>query len=169
MTGVFASGAPVEECADYVPNMSNNCTFWAGGFCAYHSYFPNFRGIDLPYVYLSDANFNANDCKNGIISPVPGHTIAEDQEIALMSREFADSVTDPDATAWNTPKEIGKLCDGLAYPVYTVFFGGSPFIVQQLWSNASSTCVSSLPTILNLFPNWDPITAENHQQAETHQ
>jgi hypothetical protein len=78
-----------------------------------------------------------------------------------MSREFAELVTDPEGTAWTS--EIGGLCDAnvLRDPVYTVNLGVSPFIVQKLWSNATSSCVSSLPTIINLFPDSGPNNGGN--------
>jgi hypothetical protein len=115
-----------------------------------HAYYYFYRGgFNLPYVYLSDVNFNASGCKNGITSPA-------DQEIAWVSREFADTVTDPEGTAW-TP-EIGEVCDAkfLREPVCPVNLGISSFIVQKLWSNDASSCVSSWPTIINLSPDSGP-------------
>ena len=146
VTGVFQPGAvPVEECK------GANCTFKGVSFCGYHNSMV-VNGVALAYSYLSDASFNTAGCNEGISTALAGHTLSSDREIALLSHEFAEAVTDPVVgTAWvdSAGKEIGDKCNQVPA---TVLFGGYRFQVQQQWSNATSSCVSSLPTITSVSP-----------------
>jgi len=142
ITGVFNSGANagagVEEC------VGANCTFRGVSFCAYHSTFSS-SGKTVIYSYLSDASFNAAGCAEGI-GVGPNGQLASDREVVLMTHEFFESVTDPDAKSWIDPKdnfnEIGDLCNQISD---TVILNGNTYAVQQQWSNASSSCVSKFP------------------------
>jgi hypothetical protein len=146
MTGVFQAGSvPVEECR------GANCTFKGSSFCGYHTSM-NVNGVALAYSYLSDANFNTAGCNGGITTALAGHTLSSDREIAMLSHEFAEAVTDPVlGTAWvdSVGNEIGDQCNQIPY---TVSFGGYRFQVQQQWSNATSSCVSSLPAVTSVVP-----------------
>jgi hypothetical protein len=145
ITGVFNSGANlgsgVEEC------VGANCTFRGVRFCAYHSTF-SFNGQTVIYSYLSDASFNTAGCAEGIAAG-PSGQVASDREVALMTHEFFESVTDPDLQSWinqsNGPEkgnEIGDKCNQIPA---TVILNGNTYAVQQEWSNASSSCVASFP------------------------
>jgi len=151
ITGVFqATGRGVEEC---VPN--GNCTFNA--FCGYHASF-GFNGNTVHYAYLSDASFNAAGCNEGINSAIDTHDLSSDRELALMTHEFVEMITDPiPLTAWYDPQtqEIGDKCN---QQPFIVDFNGNRFFVQQQWSNATSSCVSSLPTVTRISPSSGPTT-----------
>jgi len=133
ITGVFKNtGAGVVECS------GSNCTV-PGGFCAYHG---NFNGGAVLYGYMSDASFNTAGCAEGLSTAVNGQ-IASDREVAMMSHEFFETVTDAQGNAWwdsSTGNEIGDNCNQIPS---NVAMNGNNYSVQQQWSNASSSCVSS--------------------------
>src|SRR5215467_8671827 len=103
ITGIFSSsGALVEECQ----SGGVNCTFRGVAFCGYHN---NFGSTPTLYSFLSDASFARGGCNEGSNTAVNGQ-IASDREVALMSHEFIEAVTDPQLNAWyNNPtgNEIG--------------------------------------------------------------
>jgi hypothetical protein len=136
ITGVFKnSGTGVVEC-----NGSNGCTA-PGGFCAYHSNF-GFNGGTALYAYLSDANFNTGGCDENL-SSAPNGQIDSDREVALMSHEFFETITDPLGKAWwdsSSGNEIGDNCN---LKSSIVAMNGNNYAVQQQWSNDSSSCVTS--------------------------
>jgi hypothetical protein len=138
VTGVIKNtGVKVEECTPF-----GNCTFGGpGSFCAYHSTFSQ-GGNSVVYGYLSSVG-GGNGCLEGIGTPANGQ-VASDRLVALMTHEFAEAVSDPHLDAWideSNGAEIGDNCNQL--PV-TVALNANTYDVQQLWSNASSNCVSSL-------------------------
>jgi hypothetical protein len=141
ITGIFSSnGKLVEECA------GAECTFNA--FCAYHSQF----SLTF-YSFLSDASFARGGCDEGIPTAV-NTQIASDREVALMTHEFMETVTDPQTNAWfqgNTAGEIGDLCNQISGELTR---NGHTYAVQQQWSNASSSCVSSyfVQSTINFLP-----------------
>jgi hypothetical protein len=100
VTGVFNSGAnsgnPVEECA----SDGSDCTFKGNAFCAYHDHFGSTPTL---YGYLSDASFMHGGCSEGLSSAVNGQ-LSSDREVALMSHEYIESVTDPQGNAWWKPR-----------------------------------------------------------------
>ena len=134
VTGVFSSsGNPVEECN------GSNCTFGGSAFCAYHSYFGSTPTI---YSYLSDASFMRGGCNEGLSSAVNGQ-ISSDREVALMTHEFIEAVTDPQLGTWWEPvtgAEIGDKCNQIPA---TVTLSGNSYAVQQQWSNFRGSCVSN--------------------------
>jgi len=84
ITGVFVSTLKVvAECQG-----NGSC----GGFCAYHSNFALSNGQMAAYAYLPDASYEGG-CNEGISSPVNGQ-LSTDREIAMMTHEFMESVTD---------------------------------------------------------------------------
>ena len=144
VTGVFQAGGTVEECRD-----GSNCTFKGSSFCGYHKSL-DVNGVTIAYSYLSDAN--RAGCTEGITTALAGHTLSSDREIALLSHEFAEAITDPELlTAWydSGGNEIGDKCNQIPS---RVTFGGDTFYVQQEWSNATSSCVSSLPAVTSVAP-----------------
>lgn len=140
VTGVEKStGAGIEECTS-----STQCTgnIPVVGYCAYHSSFAS-GGNTILYGFLSDASFNTAGCGEGISSG-PNGQLAADREVALMTHEFMETVTDPLVNAnvaWldSSGNEIGDKCNQVPA---TVRLGSRSYVVQQLWSNASSSCVS---------------------------
>ena len=132
ITGIFQSnGSLVQECD------GGQCTF--NTFCAYHD---NFNGGNTLYAYLTDVSFNAGGCSEGLSTATNGQ-IASDREVAVMSHEFFETVTDPQINAWidnSTGNEIGDNCNQIPA---TVTMNGNKYSVQQQWSNAASSCQSS--------------------------
>jgi hypothetical protein len=130
------TGAGIEECTP-----SGTCTF--GGlqsFCGYHDFFGRF-GNTVLYSYLSDASFNSAGCDEGTFVPVNGQ-LASDREVALQSHEFFEMITDPVLNGWwaaSLDEEIGDKCN---QKPATLNLNGGNFVVQQQWSNATSSCVA---------------------------
>jgi hypothetical protein len=137
ITGVFKStGAGVVEC------QGNGCTLpGPNGFCAYHSNF-GFNGKTVLYGFLSDANFNSGGCGESL-STAPNGQSDSDREVAMMSHEFFETITDQQGNAWwdsSTGNEIGDNCNQIGAKIN---MNGNPYWVQQQWSNASSSCVTT--------------------------
>jgi len=136
LTGVNASnGQMIEEC-----DGSTGCSFTS--FCAYHDNY-SLNGTKVLYGFLSDASFNPAGCGEGISSgQAPNGQLSSDREVAMMSHEFDETVTDPLLNAWfdSSGNEIGDKCNQIPA---TVSLGSNKYVVQKLWSNASSSCVSA--------------------------
>jgi hypothetical protein len=85
------------------------------------------------------------DCPDGCsVKGLHVNTPALDQATVTLSHELAETATDPFLTGWTTAKgkgdnELGDLCNGGAQ----VTWGGQPFAVQDLWSNAGRHCAHS--------------------------
>jgi hypothetical protein len=144
VTGVFsATGAPVEECQGNI--FSRACTF--DTFCAYHDHFGS-NGVDLRYSYLSDASFNTAGCAEGLLSGVNGQ-LSSDREVALMSHELFEAITDPEVNTWvdDQGAELGDKCNQLPT---TVGMNGSFYNVQLQWSNATSSCMANFGPSIRL-------------------
>jgi len=160
ITGVFkSSGAEVEEC----DGSGSSCTFNA--FCAYHGNFSS-SGQDVLYSYLSDASFNSAGCSEGI-SSATNLQIASDQEIALLTHEFTETVTDPFGDGWwdsSTGSEIGDNCNQIAA---VVTMNGNKYAVQQEWSNDTASCVSTFgPSIqFNIGTGADDLRGDSSATA----
>lgn len=89
------------------------------------------------------------------ISVAPNGQLASDNEIIPLSHETFESITDPlpfTNTAWGGAAEIGDNCAWDLGPTQAngsnVQLNGASFVVQEIWSNASSACVLAFgPTI----------------------
>jgi hypothetical protein len=142
ITGVTKNtGKMIEEC-----DGSGNCSF--NKFCAYHGNFSS-NGKAVLYSYLTDASFNTAGCDEGI-SWGPNGQLASDREVVLMTHEFIETVTDPlGSTWWNSydGNEIGDNCNQIPA---TISLGSHIYVVQQEWSNISSSCVSSFGPSIEL-------------------
>jgi hypothetical protein len=130
------TGAGIEECQG-----SNNCTF--NKFCAYHGSFSS-SGTTVLYGYLSDASFNSAGCSEGLATGVNGQ-LASDREVALMSHEFFETITDPvsGSSAWWDSADGNEIGDNCNQQPATVALNGHSYDVQQEWSNDTASCVSS--------------------------
>jgi hypothetical protein len=143
ITGVFNSGtlagSPVEECRGI------NCTFRGmAPFCGYHNAFSLNPLQTVIYSYMSDASFATGGCNMGITTS-PNGQIASDREVALMTHEFFESVTDPDLKSWFDPTTGNEIGDNCNQRPSAVNLNGNIYVVQQQWSNTSSSCVASFP------------------------
>lgn len=130
----------------------SSCSFTQ--YCAYHSNFAATDGVttaNVLYANMPYAGTNRSAC--GAPSS-PNNDIDADSTINLLSHEQMETVTDPLGTAWydSAGSEIGDKC---AWTFGTtgsngadVTWNGHPYIVQQEWSNATSSCVVSYSTTL---------------------
>ncbi len=149
IVAVFTANG-IQECASF------GCTFKAstanGGtaFCAYHDHFSD-SGTDTLYAYMSYdlGDHVVGSCDAG---SAPNGDEAADSEINTLSHETIESETDPHPNdTWTGPLgEIGDACNFNFAPLNTlgadVYINGNPYIVQQEWSNAASTCAIDQPT-----------------------
>jgi hypothetical protein len=133
-----ATGAGVVECS------GSNCTA-PGGFCAYHSNF-SLSGNTVLYGYLSDASFNSGGCGEGTSTATNGQ-LSSDRQVALMTHEWFETITDPLGNAWwdsnndsTKGNEIGDNCNQIGA---SIAMNGNNYWVQQQWDNVSSSCVSA--------------------------
>jgi hypothetical protein len=144
-TGVVKNtGKEIEEC----DSSGSNCTFKGVSFCAYHGNF-GLNGGNAFYGFLSDASFNTAGCAEGTNTAV-NTQLASDREVAMMSHEFFETITDPLGNAWwdtSTGNEIGDNCNQIPA---TVTMNSHRYVVQKQWSNASSSCVSSFGPSIQL-------------------
>jgi hypothetical protein len=145
ITGVFkSSSAGVVECN------GGGCTLPSPtGFCAYHSNF-GFSGKTVLYGYLSDASFNSGGCAESLFGSAPNGQLASDREVAMMSHEFFETITDQQGNAWwdsITGNEIGDNCNQIGA---NIKMNANSYWVQQQWSNASSSCVSAFGPSIQL-------------------
>ncbi len=144
ITGVFTTGAPVEECA------GSACTF--NVFCGYHDHF-NSGGVDIRYSYLSDASFNGG-CSEGLSGSSANGQLSTDREVVLMSHELFEAVTDPEVNTWldSAGNELGDKCNAntTASNAVAVTLNGSPYNVQTQFSNATASCVSTFGPSIKL-------------------
>jgi len=136
-----------------------SCSFTQ--FCAYHSNFAATNGVttasvlyaNMPYAGTSPAACGAPSS--------PNNNPDADSEINLLSHEHMETVTDPLGTAWydSAGSEIGDKCawtfGATGSNGADVVWNGDPYIVQQEWSNATSSCVvayGAQPVVSGLSP-----------------
>jgi len=107
-------------------------------FCAYHSHFagPVIYAI-VPYAATNLAACGVPESPNGDIDA--------ESTISVASHEQMESVTDPLQNAWldRSGDEIGDKCMWNFGGVMTV--RGHPYLVQEEWDNARSSCVLAGP------------------------
>lgn len=73
--------------------------------------------------------------------------------VSIILHEMMEALTDPEITAWYNPiiGEIGDLCGWQFGTTYTttngsvanINIGGTDYLTQQMWSNASGGCTLS--------------------------
>lgn len=104
--------------------------------CAYHGFFGN-TTLYAAMPYAASFSCDPGSSPNGNDA---------DQEINLASHEEMEAVTDPLVNAWldSSGAEIGDRCGWNFGPRNSqgadVVWNGHPYIVQQEWDNASSSC-----------------------------
>ena len=152
------TGQGIQEC---LPN--GQCTMH--NFCAYHSNF-SIGNNPVIYAYMSDVSFNTAGCDMGI-TIAPNGQLSSDRETVAMSHEFIESVTDPfgpgPAPAWINLPSNQEIADNCAEEGKVTTLGvstanpfGNSYAVQDIWSNVVSSCVLSLPSIVDMAPNSGP-------------
>jgi hypothetical protein len=112
----------------------------AGSFCGYHS--------STSTVLYAVIPFNAVPPHCQSDNPRPNHSDA-DPTLSTLAHELAETVTDPFGNGWFDPsgEEIADLCIteygpnlGGGNDAWDEVIGGGHYYLQELWSNADSTC-----------------------------
>ena len=148
-------GSGIQECMG-APASGAECTFFNPlnvahqAFCAYHSDFTDSNGGSAVYAVMPDANSMGGGCNEGVVNS-PNGQIASDREVVLTTHEYFESVSDPLLNAWSSPAEIGDNCNqavGATQPDGSnVNLNAARFVVQQIWSNLTSSCSLGLPSL----------------------
>ena len=121
--------------------------------CAYHSWLSSGSGTTLYAIHP----FAAGDqsCDTG---QSPNHSTA-DPTLNLVSHEHNEIITDPVGDGWydDVGNENGDKCAwtwgalfGAVDAAYNQLIAGTPYLLQQEWSNNDGGCVTSYGT--NLTP-----------------
>jgi hypothetical protein len=130
--------------ASYVVATAHNHSINGFGtsFCAYHGA-TNQGGHSIAYTNLPYQPDAGGNCGASIITPPSDETGADEGVSIVEGHEYAESVTDPQLSAWwdsGNGQEIGDLCawqniqnDPMA--------GGSSYTMQPEYSDASASCV----------------------------
>jgi hypothetical protein len=137
----------VGSCID---STSSECSF--SYYCAYHSNFVDTNnGQQVLYANMPYANFVPSACGSG---QKPNGNDA-DSTINVTSHEHNETITDPFGSAWYDRRgnEDGDKCawnfgstsriSGPSGAEYNQTINGTPYYLQQEWSNHSSGCVLS--------------------------
>jgi PKD domain len=113
----------------------------AGSFCGYHSSTSTVLYAVIPY------NAVPPHCQS--TNPRPNHSAA-DPTLSTLAHELAETITDPFGNAWFDPsgEEIADLCitaygpnlGGAGNSAWDETIDGGHYYLQELWSNADSTC-----------------------------
>lgn len=169
-------GTGIQECMA-APATGAECTFFnplnssGTAFCAYHSSFTDSNGNDVVYAFMPVANGLGGGCNEGVVNS-PSGQISSDREVVLTSHEFFESVTDPLGNAWISggTTEIGDNCNqqvGATRPDGSnVTLNGARFVVQQIWSNFTSTCSLGLPSMqLQIATGGDDLRGDSSATA----
>jgi hypothetical protein len=107
--------------------------------CGYHYHFPGTTGgtakSDILYAVIP--HLSCGGC-----APPRAHANGDtiDAMTATLAHEVAEAVTDPNCDAWTTShglNEVGDLCDTGTVATWN----GTPYVVQDVWSNAAKRCV----------------------------
>jgi hypothetical protein len=118
-------------------------------YCAYHNWFRS-GGTPVIYANMPYTGTNLDACG---VAVSPNGDMAADSTINVTSHEHMEAVTDPMLNAWYDPSgfENGDKC---AWRFGTLDQDGGQanqqmnghfYILQQEWSNASSSCVKTYP------------------------
>ena len=150
---IMVTGYNVEECAKF--SNGTACSFSNGagdGFCAYHSFTPNYGGEGAPdfapYIYaVNNANCAYLPTFDNGAAPY-GDQVA-DAVINLLSHEQFETVTDPETGGWYSGDpsggEIADKCETSFGPVNadgsTVTLShGHSYALQREYSNRLGAC-----------------------------
>jgi hypothetical protein len=133
------------SCFQTNPNM--NC--FPTSYVAYHGFESN-NGVESIIAYMPEA---AAVCGSQLCSlfPSPNSDPVSDIEMAPLSHELMESLTDPTAGGWyySTNQEIGDQCVGdFGSPNSdgsNIYLGihGDPYLIQKEWSNSNGGCTLS--------------------------
>lgn len=125
--------------------LGSDCAF-AGGYCAYHSYYTS----GSQTVLYANMTYDGTDLGACGASASPNGDADADSTINSISHEQMESVTDPLLNAWFGPgglsDEIGDKCNfnfgslGFDSGNANQHWNGHYYIVQQEWDNSITGC-----------------------------
>jgi hypothetical protein len=133
LTGQLTSGALTYDPETMYMVFPQPGTTGPRGECGHHSYFTASTPDGKRKVIYALVPYLGNDPSCGVNVEVNGAAL--DQITPTLAHEIAEAASDPYLNAWMTADgvEIADQCDS----GYAADFGA----VQDLWSNASSSCV----------------------------
>ncbi len=131
----------VGNCATYSTGAPESfCSF--AGVCAWHHQWNGLFFVVQPYV----GTFGG--CSTGQ-NPIANYD--GEQAVNTLSHEVSETITDPAEQSWydSSGNEIGDKCawnfgtplGGSAGAMYNQAINGAHYMLQQEWSNATSSCV----------------------------
>ena len=113
-------------------------------YCGWHTH-GTIAGSDIQYSFVGDPTANLSACSAQAVSP--NGNVAADAMVSVIAHELEESVTDPDLNAWFDSRgyENADKCAWTFGATYlatngskaNVKLGGSDFLIQQNWVNAS--------------------------------
>lgn len=144
----LASGAlPTDKQGVYFVLTSQDVTETSGfctQYCAWHTH-GTLNGTDIKYGFIGNPARCPSACAEQ--TTTPNGDLAGDSMASLIAHELSESVTDPDLNAWfdqrgqeNADKcawHFGTTSSAGNGSQYNVVFGGTKFLIQQNWVNAS--------------------------------
>jgi hypothetical protein len=139
-------GSGIQECQG---TDTTTCTF--NTFCAYHHSFTDSNGNDVVYAFMADVN-SLSGCPEGVTTS-PSGQISTDREVVITTHELFESVSDPLGNAWvdKSQNEIGDNCNQQTGTTSSdgsnVTLRGARFVVEEIWSNFTSSCSLGLPSL----------------------
>jgi hypothetical protein len=114
-------------------------------YCGWHDY-ATVAGADLKYSFVGDPSAKPSACAVQTTMSPNGNPMA-DAMVSVIAHELEEAVTDPDLNAWYDffGNENADKCAWKFGTTYTVAngskanmnLGGSDFLIQQNWVNAS--------------------------------
>ena len=132
-----------------VNESSGLCT----SYCAWHAH-TTIGGNNVRFGFIGNPDRCAQGCGPAYNNPPNGNP-SGDSMVTLLSHELAETVSDPDGSAWIAPgtNEVGDLCVGkygtLTHSgsmAWNVTFPTGNFLVQEIWLNhRGGLCALSYP------------------------
>ena len=122
-------------------------------YCGWHTH-GTINGRDIKYAFIGNPARCPSACTNG--TPPPNGSVGADGAASIISHELEEAVTDPDLNAWYDRRgfENADKCAWTFGSTYTTSnggvanmnLGGSDYLIQQNWVNASGGyCAKSYP------------------------
>jgi len=148
VANALASGVlPTDKQGVYFVLTSQDVTETSGfctQYCAWHTH-GTLNGTDVKYGFIGNPARCPSACAEQ--TTTPNGDLAGDAMASLIAHELSESVTDPDLNAWfdqrgqeNADKcawHFGTTQTAQNGSQYNVVFGGTKFLIQQNWVNAS--------------------------------
>jgi hypothetical protein len=113
-------------------------------YCGWHNH-ATIGGADIKYAFVGNAARCVNACSAQTTSP--NGNVGADAMASIISHELEEATTDPDLNAWfdrrgeeNADKcawTFGTESTASNGSVYNVVLGGTEYLIQQNWVNAS--------------------------------